>query len=146
LVHVQAAARAIGFGETGADWLRVGMLLAGMAFCLLKVADVAALRPKPGWRPWLVGLLALVLIHVGMMPGLHDSVADVWVAGAMGTTALAWIRPSLAHVLKRVDRVPCDRPRLLLSLVGLTSEWLLPRCWLLLCRIIVTPRPPPRTA
>ena len=110
LAHVQAVARAVGFGETGSDWLRAGMLLAGMAFCLLKVADVAALRPKPGWRPWLVGVLALILIHVGMMPGLHDSVADVWAAGAMGTTALASIRPRLAHVLKRLDRAPCDRP------------------------------------
>lgn len=146
LAHVQAIARAVGFGETGADWLRAGMMLAGMAFCLLKVADVAALRPQPGWRPWLVGVLALVLIHAGMMPGLHDSVADVWAAGAMGTTALAWIRPSLAHVLKRMDRAPCDRPRLILPLVGLASEWLLPSRRLLLCRLIVTPRAPPRTA
>jgi len=146
LAHVQGIVRAVGFGETGAEWLRAGVLLVGMAFCLLKVADLAALRPKPGWRPWLVGVLALILIHVGMMPELHDSVADVWAASAMGTTALAWIRPSLAHVLKRVDRTTWDRPRLISPLVGFASEWLLPGRRLLLCRLIVTPRAPPRTA
>ncbi len=146
LVHVQAIARAVGFGEAGAEWFRAGVLLVGMAFCLLKVADVAALRLKPGWRPWLVGLLALVLIHAGMMPGLNDSVADVWAAGTLGTTALAWIRPRLARVLKRLDRVRRDRPRLILPLVGLPSDWLPSIRRLLLCRLIVTPRAPPRTA
>ena len=37
---------AIGIGDAGADWLRAAVLLAGMAFCFLKVADVAALRLK----------------------------------------------------------------------------------------------------
>lgn len=146
LVHVQAIARAVGFGEAGVEWFRAGVLLVGMAFCLLKVADVAAFRLKPGWRPWLVGLLTLILIHAGMMPGLHDSVADVWAAGTMGTAALAWTRPVLAHVLKRLDRAGRYRPRLILPLVGLASDWLPPIRRLLLCRLIVTPRAPPRAA
>lgn len=143
LAHVGGIARAV---AVDGNWLRAVVLLLGTAFCVLKVADLAVLRLKPGWRPRLVGLLALVLVHAGMMPGLHDSVAEVWAAGSMGTTALVWLRPRVAHVLKhrrRSCRVRVDRE---LPLIGRIVD-----CAILLNRPAralarAGPRAPPRLA
>lgn len=106
LAHLQAVLRALAVTDAssaGADsWLRAFLMSIGVVFCILKVADLAILRVKPGWRPRLIAILALLLIHVGMMPGLHDTVADVWALGTMGTTALAWSRPLFVRLSDRL--------------------------------------------
>ena len=59
-------------GDTVAiDWavggLRLVVLVASAAFFALKIADVACLRLKPGWRPLIASVVVAALLHVNVL-------------------------------------------------------------------------------
>lgn len=94
LAHVPAVVRL-----AAADWsgfehvIRAGMLVVGLAFCLLKVLDWSALRVRPGWRSGVICAVALALLHIGCLPGVDEASTElclVTTTGASAAAVLAW--------------------------------------------------------
>ncbi len=112
-------------GLFAADWsggdgvIRALLLVIGLAFCLLKVLDWAPLRTSPGWRSRLVCVLALGLLHVGLIPQLEREAADFCLTTTTGVSALV----VLSHCAVDRGGTP-DRPR-----ARRDERWLAPYPW-----------------
>jgi hypothetical protein len=89
VAHVPAV-----LGLLAADWsqgdgvIRALLLVIGLAFCVLKVADWSMLRVNPGWRGRVLCLLALALLHVGLIPQLDREDVDFCLTTTTGISAL----------------------------------------------------------
>ena len=68
---IRAAWSALFGDSTQADWaiggLRLFVLVASAAFFTLKMADVACLRLRPGWRSLIASLVVVALLHVNVL-------------------------------------------------------------------------------
>ena len=79
LLHVPgllASLEALLTGSTS-DLFLAGVRVVGLSlsagFFLLKMADVAWLRLRPGWRSFVAALIATAVLHVGMLERAVDS-------------------------------------------------------------------------
>lgn len=66
------------FDPTAApDWalggIRLAVLIASAAFFALKIADVAALRLKSGWKPLVASIVVVALLHVNVLERAVES-------------------------------------------------------------------------
>jgi hypothetical protein len=87
-VHLPALAgfghRLFGDSPSEASAVRAVVLLVGLAFCTLKALDLPVLRVKPTWQSRCACILILLLLHIGMVPGLGDRLVVTVEAGTTG--------------------------------------------------------------
>lgn len=134
------------------DWalggIRLTVLIASAAFFALKIADVAALRLKSGWRPLVASIVVVALLHINVLDRAVESdspyspapIAAMAIVGALvesSTLRRGLVRLS-ARILaddQTVRRITppsifasrhADRAKVPYLLM-LVSGWLLPR-------------------
>lgn len=107
--------------------VRIGGLCLSLLFFLLKLADVAWLRLKPGWRSMLVSLVLVVFVHANV---LEQAAQDDWHAAPVKLGAVVGLAAVVAaeRCLKQFVRTWATFVRSLGVLLGSGIRPLRPAC------------------
>lgn len=137
------------------DWglglARMLILVASTIFFVLKIADVACLRLKPGWRTWVVSTVVIALLHVQVMnrvTGVHPDVSQsapvaiLVLGGLLDSQTLRRILRRLLSVFRRMEKPGITT----LNIREHARHWILefvPPHRVYFVVGLLTPRPPP---
>lgn len=139
----------------GVDWglglARMLILVASTIFFVLKIADVACLRLKPGWRTWVMSTVVIALLHVQVMNRATGVDLDVSRSAPVAILVLGGLLDSqtLRRILRRLLSVfrRMEKPGIFaLNIREYARHWMIesvPPNKVHFVVGLLTPRPPP---